>query len=128
MFNERNGIVHMVGPELGLTLPGKTVVCGDSHTATHGAFGALAFGIGTSEVEHVLATQTLWQKKPKTMGIEISGKLQKGVYAKDIISSAAVMCVFGFWTRTLTTASRRYTAIAFGRGSSALYGQTLPHR
>ena len=85
MFNERNGIVHMVGPELGLTLPGKTVVCGDSHTATHGAFGAIAFGIGTSEVEHVLATQTLWQKKPKTMGIEISGKLQKGVYAKDII-------------------------------------------
>ena len=85
MFNERNGIVHMVGPELGLTLPGKTVVCGDSHTATHGAFGAIAFGIGTSEVEHVLATQTLWQKKPKTMGIEITGKLQKGVYAKDII-------------------------------------------
>ena len=85
MFNERNGIVHMVGPELGLTLPGKTVVCGDSHTATHGAFGAIAFGIGTSEVEHVLATQTLWQKKPKTMGIEIIGKLQKGVYAKDII-------------------------------------------
>ena len=85
MFNERNGIVHMVGPELGLTLPGKTVVCGDSHTATHGAFGAIAFGIGTSEVEHVLATQTLWQKKPKTMGIEITGKLQKGVCAKDII-------------------------------------------
>ena len=85
MFNERNGIVHMVGPELGLTLPGKNVVCGDSHTATHGAFGAIAFGIGTSEVEHVLATQTLWQKKPKTMGIEITGKLQKGVYAKDII-------------------------------------------
>ena len=85
MFNEKNGIVHMVGPELGLTLPGKTVVCGDSHTATHGAFGAIAFGIGTSEVEHVLATQTLWQKKPKTMGIEITGKLQKGVYAKDII-------------------------------------------
>jgi len=85
MFNERNGIVHMVGPELGLTLPGKTVVCGDSHTATHGAFGAIAFGIGTSEVEHVLATQTLWQKKPKTIGIEITGKLQKGVYAKDII-------------------------------------------
>ena len=85
MFNESNGIVHMVGPEQGLTQPGKTVVCGDSHTATHGAFGAIAFGIGTSEVEHVLATQTIWQKKPKTMGIEITGKLQKGVYAKDII-------------------------------------------
>ncbi|MDO5088677.1 MAG: 3-isopropylmalate dehydratase large subunit [Leptotrichiaceae bacterium] len=85
MFNENNGIVHMVGPEQGLTQPGKTVVCGDSHTATHGAFGALAFGIGTSEVEHVLATQTIWQKKPKTMGIEITGKLHKGVYAKDII-------------------------------------------
>ena len=85
MFNENNGIVHMVGPEQGLTQPGKTVVCGDSHTATHGAFGALAFGIGTSEVEHVLATQTIWQKKPKTMGIEITGELQKGVYAKDII-------------------------------------------
>lgn len=85
MFNENNGIVHMVGPEQGLTLPGKTIVCGDSHTATHGAFGAIAFGIGTSEVEHVLATQTIWQKKPKTMGIEITGKLQKGVYAKDII-------------------------------------------
>lgn len=85
MFDERNGIVHMVGPEQGLTLPMKTIVCGDSHTATHGAFGAIAFGIGTSEVEHVLATQTIWQKKPKTMGIEITGKLQKGVYAKDII-------------------------------------------
>ena len=85
MFNENNGIVHMVGPEQGLTQPGKTVVCGDSHTATHGAFGAIAFGIGTSEVEHVLATQTIWQKKPKTMGIEVTGKLQKGVYAKDII-------------------------------------------
>lgn len=85
MFHEHNGIVHMVGPEQGLTQPGKTIVCGDSHTATHGAFGAIAFGIGTSEVEHVLATQTIWQKKPKTMGIEITGKLQKGVYAKDII-------------------------------------------
>lgn len=85
MFDKENGIVHMVGPEQGLTQPGKTIVCGDSHTATHGAFGAIAFGIGTSEVEHVLATQSLWQKKPKTMGIEVTGKLQKGVYAKDII-------------------------------------------
>lgn len=83
--SEGQGIVHMVGPEMGLTQPGKTIVCGDSHTATHGAFGALAFGIGTSEVEHVFATQTLWQRKPKRMGIEISGKLQPGVYAKDVI-------------------------------------------
>lgn len=83
--DERLGIVHVIGPELGLTQPGKTIVCGDSHTATHGAFGALAFGIGTSEVEHVLATQTLYQKKPKSMGIKITGKLQKGVYAKDVI-------------------------------------------
>ncbi len=85
MTDARNGIVHSVGPEQGLTQPGKTIVCGDSHTATHGAFGAIAFGIGTSEVEHVMATQTIWQKKPKTMGIEITGELQKGVYAKDII-------------------------------------------
>lgn len=83
--SERQGIVHMVGPETGLTQPGKTIVCGDSHTATHGAFGALAFGIGTSEVEHVFATQTLWQNKPKNMGIKVTGKLPKGVYAKDII-------------------------------------------
>lgn len=83
--SEGQGIVHMVGPEMGLSQPGKTIVCGDSHTATHGAFGALAFGIGTSEVEHVFATQTLWQRKPKRMGIEISGDLQPGVYAKDVI-------------------------------------------
>lgn len=83
--SQRQGIVHMMGPETGLTQPGKTIVCGDSHTATHGAFGALAFGIGTSEVEHVFATQTLWQNKPKNMGIKITGKLSKGVYAKDII-------------------------------------------
>ena len=81
----RQGIVHMVGPEVGLTQPGKVIVCGDSHTATHGAFGAIAFGIGTSEVEHVLATQTIWQKKPKNLGIQVTGKLPKGVYAKDII-------------------------------------------
>lgn len=83
--DDRLGIVHVIGPELGLTQPGKTIVCGDSHTATHGAFGALAFGIGTSEVEHVLATQTLYQKKPKSMGIKITGQLQKGVFAKDVI-------------------------------------------
>lgn len=80
----RQGIVHIVGPEQGWTLPGMTVVCGDSHTATHGAFGALAHGIGTSEVEHVLATQTLIQKKSKNMKVEITGKLNPGVTAKDI--------------------------------------------
>jgi len=85
MFDERNGIVHVIGPELGLTLPGMTIVCGDSHTATHGAFGALAFGIGTSEVEHVLATQTLPQKKSKTMEVRINGALSAGVAPKDLI-------------------------------------------
>ncbi|HIF9239912.1 TPA: 3-isopropylmalate dehydratase large subunit [Photobacterium damselae] len=79
------GIVHVMGPELGITLPGMTIVCGDSHTATHGAFGALAFGIGTSEVEHVLATQTLKQAKAKTMKIEVIGKVAPGVTAKDIV-------------------------------------------
>ena len=79
------GIVHVIGPQLGLTQPGMTIVCGDSHTATHGAFGALAFGIGTSEVEHVLATQCLWQAKPKTFSIEVDGKLATGVTAKDLI-------------------------------------------
>ncbi len=81
----RQGIVHVVGPENGHTQPGKVIVCGDSHTSTHGAFGALAFGIGTSEVEHVLATQTLWQKKPKTMAVEFDGQLPPGVTAKDLI-------------------------------------------
>lgn len=79
------GIVHVMGPEIGLTLPGTTIVCGDSHTATHGAFGALAFGIGTSEVEHVLATQTLKQSRAKTMKIEVTGKVGPGVTAKDIV-------------------------------------------
>lgn len=79
------GIVHVIGPELGLTLPGKTIVCGDSHTATHGAFGALAFGIGTSEVEHVLSTQCLHQSKSKTMNVSLKGELPRGVSAKDII-------------------------------------------
>ena len=82
----RQGIVHVIGPELGLTLPGMTVVCGDSHTSTHGAFGALAFGIGTSEVEHVLATQTLWQGlRPASFGIEVTGCLGPGLEPKDII-------------------------------------------
>ncbi len=79
------GIVHVIGPQLGLTQPGMTVVCGDSHTSTHGAFGALAFGIGTSEVEHVLATQTLSLKPFKTMAVEVSGSLAEGVTAKDVI-------------------------------------------
>ena len=81
----RQGIVHVIGPEQGITQPGMTIVCGDSHTATHGAFGALAFGIGTSEVEHVLATQTLAMEKPKTMKVEVVGKLSKGVGPKDLI-------------------------------------------
>ena len=84
MGDIRQGIVHVIGPESGLTLPGMTVVCGDSHTSTHGAFGALAFGIGTSEVEHVLATQCLWQKPSQTMLIKIDGQLGRGVTAKDI--------------------------------------------
>ncbi len=84
-FDKRQGIVHIIGPEQGFTLPGTTIVCGDSHTATHGAFGALAYGIGTSEVEHVLATQTLIQKKSKNMRVTVDGKLPAGVTAKDII-------------------------------------------
>ncbi|WP_407268214.1 3-isopropylmalate dehydratase large subunit [Radiobacillus sp. PE A8.2] len=87
------GIVHVIGPELGLTQPGKTIVCGDSHTSTHGAFGALAFGIGTSEVEHVLATQTLWQVRPKTLNVKVNGKLGTGVTAKDLI--LAIIGKFG---------------------------------
>jgi 3-isopropylmalate/(R)-2-methylmalate dehydratase large subunit len=81
----RQGIVHVVGPEQGMTQPGMLIVCGDSHTSTHGAFGALAFGIGTSEVEHVLATQTLWQSTPSSMAVEVSGALPLGVTAKDLI-------------------------------------------
>src|SRR5262245_6603648 len=82
----KQGIVHVIGPELGLTLPGTTIVCGDSHTSTHGAFGALAFGIGTSEVEHVLATQTLWQGvRPRSLGVEVTGRLGPGLEPKDLI-------------------------------------------
>src|SRR6202048_1852287 len=84
-FSPLQGIVHVISPELGLTQPGMTIVCGDSHTSTHGAFGALAFGIGTSEVEHVLATQCLAQIKPKTMAINVEGALPDGVTAKDLI-------------------------------------------
>ena len=93
MGDANQGIVHVIGPELGLTLPGMTIVCGDSHTSTHGAFGALAFGIGTSEVEHVLATQTLPQKRPKTMAVEIGGELADGVTAKDV--ALAVIAAVG---------------------------------
>jgi 3-isopropylmalate/(R)-2-methylmalate dehydratase large subunit len=83
--SEHRGIVHVIGPELGATQPGKTVVCGDSHTSTHGAFGALAFGIGTTEVGHVLATQCLLQRKPRTLAVEVNGELRPGVGAKDLI-------------------------------------------
>src|SRR6267143_1961428 len=85
MFSHNQGIVHVIGPELGITQPGQTIVCGDSHTSTHGAFGTLAFGIGTSEVEHVLATQCLSQSRSKTLHIVVNGKRPKGVTAKDII-------------------------------------------
>ncbi|HRA76681.1 MAG TPA: 3-isopropylmalate dehydratase large subunit, partial [Propionicimonas sp.] len=85
------GVVHIIGPQLGLTQPGLTVVCGDSHTSTHGAFGALAFGIGTSEVEHVLATQTLMQARPKTMAVNVNGELPEGVTAKDIVLTLIAM-------------------------------------
>ena len=93
LWSPDSGIVHIIGPELGLTHPGKTIVCGDSHTSTHGAFGALAFGIGTSEVEHVLATQTLWQSYPKTLQVKINGQLGVGVTAKDVI--LAIIAEFG---------------------------------
>jgi len=83
--DDRRGIVHIIGPELGATQPGKTIVCGDSHTSTHGAFGALAFGIGTTEVGYVLATQCLLQRKPKTLAIEVAGRLSPGVTAKDLV-------------------------------------------
>src|SRR5256712_13297767 len=85
MGSPEQGIVHVISPQLGLTQPGMTIVCGDSHTSTHGAFGAIAFGIGTSEVEHVLATQCLWQQKPGTMAITVEGELDQGVAAKDVI-------------------------------------------
>src|SRR5579862_3314416 len=84
----REGIVHVIGPELGLTQPGMTIVCGDSHTSTHGAFGALAFGVGTSEVEHVLATQTLQQRRPRTLRIRFEGERPAGVTAKDLVLAA----------------------------------------
>jgi len=93
MHSPEQGIVHIIGPELGLTLPGKTIVCGDSHTSTHGAFGALAFGIGTSEVEHVMATQCLQQSKPKTLEVRVNGEMPGGTTAKDLI--LAIIAKFG---------------------------------
>ena len=87
LLSSYQGIIHVIGPELGLTLPGQMIVCGDSHTSTHGAFGSLAFGIGTSEVEHVLATQCIWQRRPMNFAIEVTGKRQTGVTAKDVILS-----------------------------------------
>lgn len=93
MHHPDQGIVHVIGPQLGLTQPGKTIVCGDSHTSTHGAFGAIAFGIGTSEVEHVFATQTLWQSKPKTLNLKVEGNLGPGVTAKDLI--LAIIAKYG---------------------------------
>ena len=93
MHHPDQGIVHVIGPQLGLTQPGKTIVCGDSHTSTHGAFGAIAFGIGTSEVEHVFATQTLWQNKPKTLNLKVEGNLGPGVTAKDLI--LAIIAKYG---------------------------------
>ncbi|MFC3911966.1 3-isopropylmalate dehydratase large subunit [Pseudaeromonas sharmana] len=110
--HEWQGIVHVMGPEIGLTLPGTTIVCGDSHTATHGAFGALAFGIGTSEVEHVLATQTLKQGRAKTMKIEVKGKVAAGISAKDII-----LAIIG---KTGTAGGTGYVVEFCGEGIQAL--------
>ncbi len=107
--SDRQGIVHVIGPELGLTQPGMTVVCGDSHTATHGAFGALAFGIGTSEVEHVLATQCLLQRKSKTLAVEVDGVLRNGVTAKDII--LALIARIGVGGATASIVEYRGSAI-----------------
>ena len=85
MASDKRGIVHVIGPELGATQPGKTIVCGDSHTSTHGAFGALAFGIGTTEVGHVLATQCLLQTRARTLAVTVNGRLKPGVSAKDLV-------------------------------------------
>ena len=110
------GIVHVIGPELGLTQPGQTIVCGDSHTSTHGAFGALAFGIGTSEVEHVLATQTLPQRRPRTMLVEFAGSLPLGLTPKDVILGAIgrlgvrVVSATSSSTRERSSAASRWRA------------------
>ena len=96
--HEKNGIVHVIGPENGITLPGSTIVCGDSHTSTHGAFGAIAFGIGTSEVEMVLATQCIMQPKPKSMRITINGKLNNAVTPKDVALYIFSIFLYIFYT------------------------------
>src|ERR1019366_2949810 len=101
MKSPNQGIVHVIGPELGFTQPGLTVVCGDSHTSTHGALGALAFGIGTSEVEHVLATQCLLQRPSKTFRVNVSGALKNGVTAKDIILALIAQIGIGGGTGTV---------------------------
>ena len=130
------GIVHVIGPELGLTQPGSTIVCGDSHTSTHGAFGALAFGIGTSEVEHVLATQCLLQSKPKTLLIQIDGKLPRGVSAKDVIlfiirsvgTDGATGCVIEYAGETIRGFSmeERMTLCNMSIEAGARAGMTAP--
>jgi 3-isopropylmalate/(R)-2-methylmalate dehydratase large subunit len=102
MQHRDRGIVHIIGPELGVTQPGKTIVCGDSHTSTHGAFGALAHGIGTSEVEHVLATQTLRARKMLNMAVEVSGRLREGVTAKDLALHIIAITGTGSVTSPLT--------------------------
>src|SRR5947208_97220 len=101
IHSSRQGIVHVIGPEMGFTQPGMTVVCGDSHTATHGAFGALAFGIGTSEVENVLATQCLLQRPSKTFRVQVNGALKAGVSAKDIILALCAKIGIGGATATV---------------------------
>lgn len=101
LFSPEQGIVHIIGPELGLTNPGKTIVCGDSHTSTHGAFGALAFGIGTSEVEHVLGTQCLWQYRPGTTKIEFLGSLPEGLSSKDMVLGLLAKYGTSFGTGTV---------------------------
>ena len=107
MGDPGQGIVHVIGPEKGLTLPGMTVVCGDSHTSTHGAFGALAFGIGTSEVEHVLATQSLPQQRPGTLAVTVNGTLPEGSTAKDVI-----LAIIGLWDMVIAEGkSRRALAV-----------------
>ena len=115
MGDAEQGIVHIIGPQLGLTQPGMTIVCGDSHTSTHGAFGALALGIGTSEVEHVLATQTLPLQPFKTMAINVEGELPAGVSAKDVILAVIARTVTGRVVRGSRSGSRGYPATAAQR-------------
>ncbi len=134
----KQGIVHIIGPELGLTQPGMTIVCGDSHTATHGAFGSLAFGIGTSEVEHVLATQCLWQARPKTLEIRVDGKLGSGVTAKDLIlaiigkitTDGATGCVVEYRGSTISglTMEERMTVSNMSIEAGARAGMVSPDK